>query len=769
MSEKKPQNIATKPKPVPQSEPKSVPQSEPKSVPQSEQKPVPQSEQKPVPQSEQKPVVPTAIPTIISVPNPNISIKSSISTSTISKTSTPQDTANMSSQSTPIPAAISVPNLNVSTISVPTLIPEIKPTEQKPVTNAQQLPQVTSITEQSPPEQIPEPPDELPDDPLSPGPKQNLTPSLNSPQDHTKRKMNPCRKCIDSLRLKLFKLKTENGLIAYKEIMKLAKQYLYDMYTGADTVTIDRNKNDYNIEHTVLAQIIGPRPTDESFPYINKESYHDPHMLFPTSKEVNTFRANFVYGKIVDSREHALKSIETGANLSIINKDRIFDNSSSEIKTTRQKLKNFENKESMKDHLPEDDIYVDNTKAKMNTDFRDPFLQCEIGDCIFQPSVKFSGDISRIVFYYYLMYAYDVTKRPYTNDQPWIGNVDRNKCKGFKINAWEKFFFDHLNDYYQWAKNDPISTEEESRNKKIIDISSVPNIFVGYYTNDSLYHVSSFEVIDELLFGKSHDCKKYCTIDFQPGRDWVTERQLPIFMDYHQVKKSDLLYETSMYDALSKPNETCSEKIMNDNIDAMSKQSRFYESPPLTPPMTPMTPMIRQSQPSQQNQRNRPPATNQNPLSQLSQNLPQSPPTPSSSKNLSQQVSQPQPRHQQTKPSPKIQSTPQQRRQPPQQQQQPQQQQPQQQQQQQQPQQQQPQQPTVRIVTPPTPITKNATTVTSASVPLPVFTQGATPQVTKTGGPLLFTQTMTGGNVQNIKRVYGVNKQSYQYLKNMCQ
>ena len=42
------------------------------------------------------------------------------------------------------------------------------------------------------------------------------------------------------------------------------------------------------------------------------------------------------------------------------------------------------------------------------------------------------------------------------------------------------FFFDHLREYYNWAKIDKVSEEESKRNKQILGLTQVPNIFVGH-------------------------------------------------------------------------------------------------------------------------------------------------------------------------------------------------------------------------------------------------------------------------------------------------
>jgi hypothetical protein len=82
------------------------------------------------------------------------------------------------------------------------------------------------------------------------------------------------------------------------------------------------------------------------------------------------------------------------------------------------------------------------------------------------------------------------------------------------FSKWDKFFIDHLEEYYEWAKNDPISDAEELRNIKLNLYCGIPNIFVGRISNAHGYHKSDFQIIDELLFSKPHNHTKYTNMDF---------------------------------------------------------------------------------------------------------------------------------------------------------------------------------------------------------------------------------------------------------------
>ena len=123
--------------------------------------------------------------------------------------------------------------------------------------------------------------------------------------------------------------------------------------------------------------------------------------------------------------------------------------------------------------------------------------------------MKITGEISRIVFYFYLMYAYDPYKRPYTNNEPWL--YDDN-CNFFDMKSWHIFFNNHLNEYYNWSKT-PISDYERNKNIKIMDEYSLPNIFIGYYNKEGKYTIIA-DIIDELFFGKPHNHDKYTNISF---------------------------------------------------------------------------------------------------------------------------------------------------------------------------------------------------------------------------------------------------------------
>jgi endonuclease I len=299
--------------------------------------------------------------------------------------------------------------------------------------------------------------------------------------------LKPCNICINSLRYKLFEIKTKTCMKNYYEIKTFAYQNIHDIYTGKQLEEVYKKQNRYNIEHVIPVSIFKGRYMNK-YLYINREPYSDPHILFPTFKEINDLRQNYVYGQLAQNRDGALHN----NNITVFsNQGYIYDGKSEESKN---KVKEIFSKLDEKN-----DIYVSNLYGNF----------CPIGECIFQPSKKITGEISRIVFYFYLMYAYDPNKRPYTNNEPWLYD---DSCTFFDMDSWNIFFNKHIDEYYKWSKT-PIHDYETNKNIKIIDEYIIPNIFIGYYNNDGIY-ITIPNIIDELFFGKEHDHHKYTDIFF---------------------------------------------------------------------------------------------------------------------------------------------------------------------------------------------------------------------------------------------------------------
>jgi len=67
-----------------------------------------------------------------------------------------------------------------------------------------------------------------------------------------------CDICINSLRHKLFDIKTKTCMKNYNDIKKFAHENIHDIYTGKPLETIYKNEHRYNIEHVVPVSIFTP-------------------------------------------------------------------------------------------------------------------------------------------------------------------------------------------------------------------------------------------------------------------------------------------------------------------------------------------------------------------------------------------------------------------------------------------------------------------------------------------------------------------------------
>jgi endonuclease I len=275
----------------------------------------------------------------------------------------------------------------------------------------------------------------------------------------------------------------------FKRLSQIDGLYNYDIYTGNPLPHgIPRS---HNWEHVIPAFIIGKRVgmEDEKLS-LNKEPYHDPHLVYPTLKVINDERNNFPYGQLVQDRYQAFASPDIDL---IANEGRII--ATQHIRD--MSLLGDERK----------DIYIKN---------KDRQRICDFGKCIFQPPIQTRGAIARAVFYFYLMYGYDSFRRPYTGHTPWLfhGVIDNN-VKQYDIidNNWRIFFEHNIDMFREWA-SEPITKEEERRNIDIIKITHVPNIFVSYIDNDMNYTTANSHVINELFFGKPHIHDTYKNMSF---------------------------------------------------------------------------------------------------------------------------------------------------------------------------------------------------------------------------------------------------------------
>jgi endonuclease I len=357
----------------------------------------------------------------------------------------------------------------------------------------------------------------------------------------------------------------------YDTIIKFVMNNFYDLYSGYESRDIKLFQNKckmFNIEHVIPASILGARKfktTDRLF--INNEPYSDPHILFPTLIDINTQRKDYNFGNIANNRRDAIAK-EKATRL--INRTSYYDIGKPRSKPPNDLL----SQTNIQDvgYNEQYDIYID---TKDN---------CEIGNCIFQPSKEFSGDIARIVFYFYLMYAYDFTTRPFTNNKPWFANInkDEGKCYGFDIESWLSFFMNHLDDYYNWNKLDPVSQLEHDKNKLMCDNFQLPNIFVGYYIPNkdgtrTYIDNTKTTIVEDLLFGKEHDHNHYKNIDFAFDRTQCKQQ-------------SKLRYSPGLH---PEPGESCKADIEKQNQAALETQKKYYKELPAIPirPVSP-TPEI---------------------------------------------------------------------------------------------------------------------------------------------------------------------------------
>jgi endonuclease I len=311
------------------------------------------------------------------------------------------------------------------------------------------------------------------------------------------KKINIPNKIVEDIRDLLFKIKTNYGMIPYSftKNFLLNNPNIYDIYTN-ELKTIDKIRL-YNIEHVVLASIITNRTARdfESEIFINNEPFHDPHILFPTLKIVNSFRSNYIYGDIKERGFHFSKAIDE-STINIIKDEKIISENDIDINITTPLEAYNKNKNIYIDDVCKYSEFLDKTGHA--------YYKCDIGECMFEPKDESSGAIARIVFYYFFMYAFNPTIRPYTNDDPWLAlNIkkvrERNICFGLNYDEWKKFFFDNFYYYYYCAKNYPATQLEHNRNIEIINFTGVPNIFIGYYNKEGEYIINTFKIIDELF------------------------------------------------------------------------------------------------------------------------------------------------------------------------------------------------------------------------------------------------------------------------------
>jgi endonuclease I len=342
----------------------------------------------------------------------------------------------------------------------------------------------------------------------------------------------PCKECINALRNKLFDLKTNFGMLSYAE----ARDFLSNIgiCRGKDKITRDygiyvsdisenifdiygeSSFSNKNVEHVVPASVMIPawmrhysgECNMEFRSNINGEPYHDLHNLSFVNKSINDARFSFEFGEEFSSRELAIekKSIIINDGKLYIPEGSNYRNMSNLYKINLVELKK----------LPEEnDIYISGDEYTCNN---------ASDNCIFQPPRSKMGEISRIIFYYYLMYGYDPTTRPSTENtnriNPWIYNYDPRshpdqQVTGVNFYYFEQFFFKHIKNFYNWSKSYPGSENEDIKNDILIEMTGIPNIFIGFRTHSGKYIQTDHDVVDDLFFGKIHDHNLYKKISLR--------------------------------------------------------------------------------------------------------------------------------------------------------------------------------------------------------------------------------------------------------------
>jgi endonuclease I len=335
---------------------------------------------------------------------------------------------------------------------------------------------------------------------------------------------------------------------------KSQKKMINDLYA----ISVD-NKN-MNVEHIIPASISGKREYLNSFEnsqmlnnnfFVNYEPYGDLHFMFATDQCINGMRNSFVYGNVTDSME------------TIIN---INDSSTkkNEYITCIQKKDDQIHLYFPKDsQIPVKDghftthcyseIDPSDISEMIKIYYNSQNADCK--DCLFEPPDSTKGSIARVLFYFYLMYAYDVSKRPVVLkgmvDDLWLGYVgktsiftskirgakdnkenvptststqgnlqsikgnqmnDMIKEYGFNQTGWIHFFENHIDEYYEWHTKFPINDSERQRNRYIIEKTNVPNPLIGSFDQNNNYVDASPDLFDHLFFSAGQ-CGDYDNCD----------------------------------------------------------------------------------------------------------------------------------------------------------------------------------------------------------------------------------------------------------------
>lgn len=304
--------------------------------------------------------------------------------------------------------------------------------------------------------------------------------------------MDPCYECLNALRKKLFSLKSEYNMLSYNQTNKFIKTNSECHCRLYSDTHVDEKF--INLEHVVPVNIlsVNKRP-DRNIININYEPVSDIHLILRCTTDINYLRGNKCYGIIFENRSEAIEKCAI-----IINNNYIYNPPAS----MKNKFR----------HLEE----IDGDYLSLLNEVDDIYIY----ENIFQPKKKDYGVIARTIFYYFLMYGVDFSRRPVSNcknlksyEDPWFAGYHNNSIYCYNFKDWSDFFFDHIHDFKKWSC-EPIQEEEHHRNIHIIKNLGVPNIFVGYVDQNGSYVVSNSDMVEELFFGKYHSHEKYTCIEF---------------------------------------------------------------------------------------------------------------------------------------------------------------------------------------------------------------------------------------------------------------
>ena len=195
---------------------------------------------------------------------------------------------------------------------------------------------------------------------------------------------------ITKIRNILFEIKTKHGMIPYSSLREflLNNTNIYDIYANEakDLTKIYL----YNIEHVVLASIISRRPGKEKEDkiYINNEPYHDPHILFPTLKAINSLRSNYIFGDI-EEKGFKIEKIIDKVTIETIKKNNYKEKDNLHIEPLPVPA-DFQINDSI--------IIDDKCNKEINESSGKKYYKCELGECIFEPKMTQPGQLQELFF-----------------------------------------------------------------------------------------------------------------------------------------------------------------------------------------------------------------------------------------------------------------------------------------------------------------------------------------------------------------------------------